>query len=415
MFRLGSYQKGTPAEGELWVSEEDWNNHCHVIGASGAGKTNFLYYLTSQAQPFCFIDAEGISARTVADSQPCIYWRARDYDFPVALNLLQDCDPDDRDERVAEIVSLFWDVWDLGEHNPLLNDYLSASIRLLLDTSGSTLIELYRVLTDEEFRGFLLLKCKDAHTRHFWRHFDAKDERLQDQQISSTLNKANALARSLPLRLALGQSTSTLNIRDIIDTGKRVVVDLSGIGAMNRRLLGAVIIFAFVNSASKRPTNKPQYSLIVDEFEDYIAATAKEALSKSRKRGLSLTLAHQFLHQLAEDVRAAIFANVGTFICFRVWPDDADIMARQLDTAVANLTHLPRGKAFARAQYNGQPWKALHIDVPRAALKSGHLDRNIKTTQQRYARTREKAQYQMNWWQRVQWARRQNPKDGLDF
>jgi hypothetical protein len=318
MLHLGTYLHGTPAAQELCVSPEDWAMHCEVIGGSGTGKTNFLYHLMTQRQPFCFIDAEGVSARAIADSVNCIYWRPRDYAYPVALNILEQTHPDERDTLTSEIMSLVWDVWDLGEVNAVLNLYLGAAVRLLLDSRDATLIDLYPALTDADFRALLLKRCKDRHTRDFWRTFDAQDPRFQNQQISSTVNKAATFARSLPLRLALGQPTSTLNVRQLMDKGTSLVVDLSGIGRQNARILGALIIFHFVNSASKRPEGSPLYSLIVDEFADFIAGTVPEALSKSRKRNLSLTLSHQYLGQLNEDVRAAIFANVGTFVCFRV-------------------------------------------------------------------------------------------------
>jgi hypothetical protein len=242
----------------ITVSDADWRQHEYVIGASGSGKTNFLETLMAQdlaaGRGFCFIDKHGDSAKRIADSadQPIVYWKPADLSYVIGLNPLQNVPPDERWRVTAAIVSVFSDIWQLGPETPRLLYYLRASVRLLLDTQNTTLLDIRRILSDESYRHRLLRSASDSETRQTLSEVNMKDPRQQAQEIGSLQNKVAALADALPLRLILGQKTSTTDIRRIIDRGTVMVVDLSGMGEEPARLLGALLVSQFAQAAEAR-------------------------------------------------------------------------------------------------------------------------------------------------------------------
>lgn len=374
---------------EISVSGEDLLRHLYIIGGTGSGKTNLLKHLMRQSQAFCLIDKEGDLAREIADAMPCIYFRAADFAFPVGLNPLINVPTDDRSRVTADIVELFSDIWGLGDETPRLIYYLRASLRLLLDNTGTTLLDIRRVLSDDIYRARLLRKSTDRAANQTWKEFDAKDPKQQAIEISSLQNKAAALASSLPLQLILGQHTSTVDFQRAMRDGQTIVCDLSGIGDEPARLLGAVVIFLVANTAYNRTgSDREPYTLIVDEFEDFATRTMPGLLSKARKRGLSLSLAHQYISQLPDDIAEAILANCGTLVSFRVGVNDAPIIGKAMDAPEDELRNLGQGRAWIAPLQRGMRGQALPIAIPLTRLKTGHLARNIKTTRHSYARPR---------------------------
>jgi type IV secretory pathway VirB4 component len=156
---VGTHLTNTAWEKQIRISKADFRQHVYVIGSTGSGKTNLLKYFMSQNSAFTLIDKEGDLAREIADAMPCIYWRARDYAFPVGLNPLLNVEPDERSRVAADVMELFSDIWGLGEQTPRLLYYLRASVRLLLDAPGTTLLDLRRVLSDHAYRARMLRKC----------------------------------------------------------------------------------------------------------------------------------------------------------------------------------------------------------------------------------------------------------------
>jgi hypothetical protein len=166
--------------------------HSYIIGATRSGKTNYI--LDTIEEPFCFIDKHGNAAHELADGFPCLYWRPADLSFPVGFNPLENVHPDLRWKVTAEIVSVFSDIWGLGEQTPRLLYYLRAAIRLLLDTSGTTLLDIRTLLSDGSYRSKLLRKGSDSQTLQTWLEFSTKQPRQQAEEIASLQNKVAALA-----------------------------------------------------------------------------------------------------------------------------------------------------------------------------------------------------------------------------
>jgi hypothetical protein len=164
--------------------------HSYIIGATRSDKTNYM--LSQLEGAFAFIDKHGDAARQIADSMPCLYWRPADLNHIVAFNPLQGVHPDQRWKVTADIVSIFSDIWKLGPETPRLLYYLRAALRLLLDTSNTTLLDVPRVLTDDSYRNGLLRACGDPETRQTWTEFSGKKEQQQAQEIGSLRNKIAA-------------------------------------------------------------------------------------------------------------------------------------------------------------------------------------------------------------------------------
>lgn len=243
---------------KITISDADWRQHQYVIGASGGGRTNYLETLMAQdlaaGRGLCFIDKHGDSAKRIADSaeQPIIYWKPADLSYMIGLNPLQNVPPDERWRVTAEIVSVFSDIWQLGPETPRLLYYLRGAVRLLLDTPGTALLDIRKTLVDGNFRTKLIRTCSDQETMQTRSEFNMKDARQQAQEINSLQNKVAALADALPLGLILGQKTSTIDIRRIIDRGTVMVVDLSGMGEEPARFLGALLVSQFAQAAEAR-------------------------------------------------------------------------------------------------------------------------------------------------------------------
>ena len=348
---------------------------------------------------FCYLDKHGDSAKRIADGspQPIIYWRPATLSHVIGLNPLQNVAPDDRWKVTANIVSVFSDIWSLGEQTPRLTYYLRAAVRLLLETHGTTLLDIRRVLSDPAFRRRLLKACRDSETRQTWHEFEAKDARQQAQEIGSLQNKVAALADALPLRLILGQKTSTISIRKIIDRGTIMACDLSGLGDEPARLLGALLISSFAQAAESRSeiaeAERRDYTLYVDEFQNFASLAFAKILSEARKWHISIVLCHQFVGQISEKgLHEAVLGNCGTLVSFRVGAEDAPRLARALDAPESALAELPRGNAYVRTLRDGQPMFAVPMSVEMATLRTGRLEAMTAYTNANFARPRKLAE-----------------------
>ncbi len=385
------------------IADRDWRHHVYAIGGTGAGKTTWLESLMAAdlaaGRPFCYLDKHGDSAKRIADHspQPLLYWRPADLSHVVGLNPLDNVAPDERWRVTANIVSVFSDIWDLGEHTPRLTYYLRAAVRLLLDTPETTLLDIRRVLSDPVYRVRLYRRCRDEQTRMTWREFEAKPETQKAQEIGSLQNKIAALADALPLRLVIGQPTSTIRIRKIIDRGTSMVCDLSGLGDEPARLLGALIVSQFAQAAESRAdvaeAARRDYTLIIDEFQNFASLAFAKILSEARKWRLAVVLAHQFIGQIAGTrLHEAVLGNCGTIVSFRLGAEDAPVIGRAIGAPAEALTSLTRGHAYVRTLIDGQPTNAYPMAIRPASLATGKLARAVGHTSAHFARPRKLAE-----------------------
>ncbi len=333
---------------QFGLLRRDRSRHVYIIGQTGAGKSGMLELLALSDifynQGYCIIDPHGDFAidnlRFIPESRvnDVVYFNPADTAFPVAFNPLEVTDPAKKPNICSEVIGvlkrMFGDSW-----GPRLEHILRYTLLALLDRPETTLLDISRLLTDKDFRKETLEYCKDVTVLQFWKHeFGQWNEKQVNESIAPVLNKVGAFTANPIIRNIIGQPKSSFDIRKIMDEGKILVVNLSKglIGEDNAAILGAFLVTKVQLAAMSRSDipdvkdRKPFY-LYVDEFQNFATDSFAVILSEARKYGLNLTVANQYVAQMTESVRDAVFGNVGTTISFRVSADDAPILVKQFE------------------------------------------------------------------------------------
>ena len=333
---------------QFGLLRRDRSRHVYIIGQTGAGKSGMLeLFALSDVyynQGYCIIDPHGDFAIDNLKFIPSgrvndvVYFNPADTAFPVAFNPLEVSDPSRKPNICSEVIGvlkrMFGDSW-----GPRLEHILRYTLLALLDRPSATLLDISRMLTDKDFRKETLDYCKDVTVLQFWKHeFGQWNEKQVNESIAPVLNKVGAFTANPIIRNIIGQPKSSFDIRKIMDEGKILVVNLSKglIGEDNAAILGAFLVTkvqlaAMSRSDIPRVEDRRPFYLYVDEFQNFATDSFAVILSEARKYGLNLTVANQYVAQMTESVRDAVFGNVGTTISFRVSADDAPILVKQFE------------------------------------------------------------------------------------
>ena len=333
---------------QFGLLRRDRSRHVYIIGQTGAGKSGLLELLALSDvfhnQGYAIVDPHGDFAidnlRFVPESRirDVVYFNPADTAFPVAFNPLEVTDPAKKPNICSEVIGvlkrMFGDSW-----GPRLEHILRYTLLALLDRPETTLLDISRLLTDKDFRKETLDYCKDVTVLQFWKHeFGQWNEKQVNESIAPVLNKVGAFTANPIIRNIIGQPKSSFDIRKIMDEGKILVVNLSKglIGEDNAAILGAFIVTKVQLAAMSRSdipnvADRRPFYLYVDEFQNFATDSFAVILSEARKYGLNLTVANQYVAQMTDSVRDAVFGNVGTTISFRVSPDDAPILVKQFE------------------------------------------------------------------------------------
>ena len=253
---------------------------------------------------------------------------------------------------------------------PRLEHIFAHSVRTLMDVPGATLLYLPRLLQDEAFRATCLHHLADPVVRAFWTHeFSAYPPRFREEAIAPVLNKIGRVLMTPAIRNVIAQPKSSFDLRFMMDDRRVLIANLSkgALGEGPAHLLGALLITAIAQAALSRhdlpEAHRQPFHLYVDEFQNFATTGFALILSEARKYALPLTLAHQYLSQLPEHLRDAVFGNTGSIVCFRVGAQDAPVLARQLDLAnEAALKDLPNHRARVSVLDDGVPTQAFRMD-----------------------------------------------------
>lgn len=335
---------------QFGLLRRDRSRHVYIIGQTGAGKSGMLELLALSDvfynQGYCIIDPHGDFAidnlKFIPESRvrDVVYFNPADTAFPVAFNPLEITDPARKPNICSEVIGvlkrMFGDSW-----GPRLEHILRYTLLALLDRPSTTLLDISRLLTDKDFRKETLDYCKDVTVLQFWKHeFGQWNDKQVNESIAPVLNKVGAFTANPIIRNIIGQPKSSFDIRKIMDEGKILVVNLSKglIGEDNASILGAFLVTKVQLAAMSRSDiplveNRRPFYLYVDEFQNFATDSFAVILSEARKYGLNLTVANQYVAQMTESVRDAVFGNVGTTISFRVSADDAPILVKQFEPA----------------------------------------------------------------------------------
>ena len=333
---------------QFGLLRRDRSRHVYIIGQTGAGKSGMLELLALSDvfynQGYCIIDPHGDFAinnlRFVPESRirDVVYFNPADTAFPVAFNPLEIEDPARKPNICSEVIGvlkrMFGDSW-----GPRLEHILRYTLLALLDRPETTLLDISRLLTDKDFRKETLEYCKDVTVLQFWKHeFGQWNDKQVNESIAPVLNKVGAFTANPIIRNIIGQPKSSFNIRKIMDEGKILVVNLSKglIGEDNAAILGSFLVTKVQLAAMSRSdipdvADRRPFYLYVDEFQNFATDSFSVILSEARKYGLNLTVANQYVAQMTDSVRDAVFGNVGTTISFRISADDAPSLIKQFE------------------------------------------------------------------------------------
>ncbi len=333
---------------QFGMLRRDRSRHVYIIGQTGAGKSGMLeLFALSDVfynQGYCIIDPHGDFATNNLKFIPksrikdVVYFNPADREYPVAFNPLELSDSSRKPNVASEVIGvlkrMFGDSW-----GPRLEHILRYTLLALLDRPETTLLDISRLLTDKDFRKETLEYCQDVTVLQFWKHeFGQWNEKQVNESIAPVLNKVGAFTANPIIRNIIGQPKSSFDVRKIMDEGKILVVNLSKglVGEDNAGILGAFLVTKIQLAAMSRSdipdvADRRPFYLYVDEFQNFATDSFAVILSEARKYGLNLTVANQYISQMTDSVRDAVFGNVGTTISFRVSADDAPILAKQFE------------------------------------------------------------------------------------
>ncbi len=371
---------------DIRIGDKDRLRHLYVIGQTGVGKSNFLQEIAKRdaqaGRGFCFIDPHGDAIEDILAcipkdrAQDVIVFDPGDTERTLGMNMLE-YDPKYPEQKtfvINEMIGIFDQLYDMkATGGPMFEQYMRNAMLLIMDhpESGSTLMEISRVLADEDFRRMKLRHCQNPIVKDFWLNEAEKagGEAALANMVPYITSKLTPFIANDFMRPIIGQQTSALNFREIMDTKKILLVKLSKgrIGELNARLLGMVVVGKLLMAALSRgdvpEDERQEFSLYLDEFQNVTTSSIAQILSEARKYKLTLVLAHQFIGQLKEDISKAVFGNVGSLVTFRVGPEDAEFLEKQFAPVftAADIVNVDNYNCFARLLMNNELTKPFNM------------------------------------------------------
>ncbi len=383
---LLGYNEYRGAQAEIRITDNDRRRHMYVIGQTGVGKSNYLQEMAKKdaraGKGFCFIDPHGDAIEDILTAIPkeraedVIIFDPADVARPIGINMLEydPAHPEQKTFVINEMIGIFDQLYDLkATGGPMFEQYIRNAMLLIMEhpESGSTLMEIPKVLADEEFRRYKLSKCTNPIVRDFWMKEAEKagGEASLANMVPYITSKLTTFISNDMMRPIIAQQKSTLNFRELMDDGKIVLVNLSKgkIGEINAKLLGMVIVGKILMAALSRvdipESERKDFYLYLDEFQNVTTNSIAQILSEARKYKLVLILAHQFIAQLKEEISKAVFGNVGSLTVFRVGPEDAEFLEKQFAPVFTanDIVNVDNYQCFARLLMNNELTKPFNM------------------------------------------------------
>lgn len=356
------------------IKAKDRTKHVYVIGKTGMGKSTLLENMAVQdianGDGMAFIDPHGKTADLLLEYVPkerirdVIYIAPFDTDHPISFNVLESVDPSKRHLVVSGLMSTFKKIW-VDAWSARMEYILTNTLLALLESPGSTLLGVNRMLSDKNYRAEIVANIKDPSVRSFWvKEFAGYTERMAAEAVPAIQNKVGQFTANPLIRNMIGQPTSTFDFREAMDRRKIIIINLSKgkIGDENMKLLGGLLVTKMYLAAMSRADVPdrvmkvlPNFYLYVDEFQNFANASFADILSEARKYKLNLTIAHQYIEQMDELVRPAVFGNVGTMISFRVGATDAEALEKEFapQFVIEDLVNLGFAQIYLKLMIDG--------------------------------------------------------------
>ncbi len=400
------------------IKTKDRRRHIYVIGKSGTGKTTLIDNLAYQdilnGYGLAMLDPHGELISHILDIIPAhrindvVYFNPADTAYVIGFNPLELTDPSQKNLVASGLMSVFKKVFGPDVWSARMEYIMNNSILALLESPNSTLMGIMRLLVDKYYRKKVVDKVTDPVVRSFWvDEYEGWSEKFRTEAIAAIQNKIGQFLSSSVVRNIVCQAQSSINLREIMDEGKILLMDLSKgrIGDDNSSLLGAMMVTKLQLTAMSR-INLPEaerrdFFVYVDEFQNFATESFDTILSEARKYHLGLVMAHQYIDQLSEEVRSAVFGNVGTLITFQIGAADAEYLEKEFAPTFSaeDFVNLGKYEIYLRLMIDGlvsQPFSATTL-APLGEI-SGNRDKVIRVARERYARPVELVEEKIRKW-----------------
>lgn len=385
-------------ETPIFMNAEDRMRHFYVVGQTGTGKTTIMKNMIAQdirnGNGCCFIDPHGTDVQEILSYIPkeriddVIYFDPAHMERPMGLNMLE-FDPRFPEQKtfvINELMGIFNKLFDMKVGGgAMFEQYFRNSTGLVMEhpESGNTLLEIGRVLSDKKFRDMKLENCKNPLIKQFWKNAEAtQGEQGLENFVPYITSKFDGFLSNEIMRPIVTQEKSAFNFREIMDNKKILLVNLSKgrLGEINANLIGMILIGKIQMAALSRVDmfGKPMndFYLYVDEFQNVTTDSISSILSEARKYRLSLNMAHQYIAQLEEGIKDAVFGNVGSMAVYRVSPEDAAFLEKKFEPifTATDITKLDNFNSYVNMLVQGTPTKPFSMECHWSIIPEGNKD-----------------------------------------
>jgi len=391
------------------IKTDDRRRHMYLVGKTGMGKSTVLENMIVDdiraGHGVAVVDPHGDLAEKIIEFIPTerikdvVYFNPSDINFPIAFNVVEQVEPHLRHLVASGLIGVFQKLW-ADSWGPRLEYILRNAILAILDFPGSTLMGVVRMLSDKSYRKQVVANIKDPVVKAFWeKEFSGYADKFASEAVSPIQNKVGQFLSNSLMRNVIGQVKSSIDIRDIMDNGKILIMNLSKgrIGEDNSALLGAMMITKIQLAAMSRvdvpEKERRDFYLYIDEFQNFSTDSFASILSEARKYRLNLILAHQYIEQLSEKVKPAVFGNVGTMVVFRVGAADAEELVKEFTPTFVeeDLVNLPKYEMYLKLMIDGissSPFSASGLPPLRDDEKTDNQQKVIDYSREKYASDR---------------------------
>lgn len=402
----------------------------YLIGKTGMGKSTVLENMIVEdiraGKGVAVVDPHGDLAEKVIEYIPnsrvndVVYFNPADIEYPIAFNVVEHVEESHLRNLVASgLVGVFQKLW-ADTWGPRLEYILRNSILAVLDYPGSTLLAVTRMLSDKAFRKKVIEKIKDPIVKAFWvNEFAGYADKFASEAVSPIQNKVGQFLSSSIIRNIVGQVKSSIDIREVMDEGKILILNLSKgrVGEDNSALLGSMMITKLQLAAMSRvdipESERKDFYLYIDEFQNFTTDSFANILSEARKYRLNLIMAHQYIEQLGDKVKAAVFGNIGTLVVFRVGAIDAEELKPEFMPTFTeeDIVNLPKFEFYLKLMIDGiasDPFSARGLPPLSDLEKSENMEKVIRVSRERYAKKREVVEDKI-----ARWSENIDEEDGM--
>ena len=396
------------------IAPKDRRRHVYVIGQTGVGKSvlqeNMAYQDMMDGRGFAFIDPHGDLVESLMGKVPkervedIIYFNPGDMSNPIGLNMFEFETPDQKDFLIQEAINMLYSLYDPG-HTGIVGPRLehifrNCALLLMSDPAGGTFIDIPKCLIDPEFVKSKLKYVTDTQVLDFWtKEFPASQRSNEAGEVVAwVVSKFGPFISNDAMRNIIGQTKSGFNLRDIMDNKKILLVNLSKgkMGELNSKLLGIIFVMKFQAAAMSRASvdedQRVDFSLYVDEFQNFATDSFESIMSEARKYRLSLIMGNQFMTQLTDKIREAIIGNVGTVVSGRIGVTDAELMVKKFQPVfdIDDLTKLPNFQSIASVMINDVPSAPFSMNwvAPMGTMNKQLRDALIRLSAAKYGKPR---------------------------